>query len=101
MAGGACMAVGVHGWGACVAGGAWLWWGGLVWLGGVHGGGACVAGGRTWYARPPPRIPRDTVGQCAGGMHPTGMLSCFALVFAFPCVIRKVYGIKTTRNSGK
>ena len=78
-------------WGACVAGG----WGG-AWL----GGGACMVKGRAWYVRSP-CIPRDTVGQCAGGTHPTGMHSCFALVFAFPWVIRKFYGIKTTRNSAQ
>ena len=51
--------------------------------GGLCGWGACVVCA--------PRIPRDTVGQCAGGTHPTGMHSCFALVFAFPWVIRKFY----------
>ena len=64
--GGACMAVGVcmtggmHG-GGCVAGGAWQ--------GGVH----------ATYA--PPRTLRDTVGQCTGGTHPTGMHSCTVDIF--------------------
>ena len=50
---------GMHGWGACMAGGrAWPggmhgWGGGHVWL-----GGACVA-----RMPPPSLIPRDTVGQ--------------------------------------
>ena len=86
---------GMRGWG-----GAWLWGGACV-AGGVHGGGACVAGGGACVVCTPPCIPRDTVGQCAGGTHPTGMHSCFALVFAFPWVIRKFYGIKTTRNSAR
>ena len=52
--------------------------------GGVRGGGtwqgACVAGGvhgggRAWQGDDTTRL-RDTVGQCAGGTHPTGMHSC-------------------------
>ena len=53
----------------------------------VHGGGRAwpgarvLPGGRAWpggcMACTPPRlIPRDTVGQWAGGTHPTGMHSC-------------------------
>ena len=82
-------------WGVCVAGG-YAWWGvcmaglcswhggGHAWCGGgmhgrgVHGGGyawwgACMAGGM--HATHTPRTLRDTVGQCAGGTHPTGMHS--------------------------
>ena len=62
----ACVAGGIHG-GGCMAGG-------------VHGRGACVAGGHVWqggvHAMHTPWTPRDMVGQCAGGMHPTGMHSC-------------------------
>ena len=73
----------------------------------MHGQGACVvgrcmAGGRAWLGGcvvcTPPCIPRDTVGQFAGGTHPTGMHSCFALVFACPWVIRKFYGIKQSNS---
>ena len=76
---------GVRGWGAgmvgwCMAGGhAWLgvcMAGGHVWQGGMHGWGAGVAGGHACHACPPPTL-RDTVGQCAGGMHSTGMHSCY------------------------
>ena len=67
--GGACMAGGMHGRGAC--------------MGGMCGRGACVAGGHAWWgcmhAMHVPPTPRDMVGQCAGGMHPTGMHSCFLL----------------------
>ena len=44
------MAGGMHAWEVCAAGG-------------VYGLGACVEGG-AWY------------GWQAGGMHPTGMLTC-------------------------
>ena len=51
--------------GACVAGGhAW------------QGRGACVVGGRACVTL------RDTVSQCAGGTHPTGMHSCYYQMFA-------------------
>ena len=58
---------GMHGVGACMAGGAWQ--------GDMYGGGTCVAGGRACMAG----------GVCCrglcmatavGGMHPTGMHSC-------------------------
>ena len=55
--------------------------------GGMAGGHACVAGGmhgeggHAWYARPPGRLLRDMVGQCAGGTHPTEKHSCFKLHF--------------------
>ena len=43
-------------------------------VGGMHGVvGACMAGGM--HATHTPRTLRDTVGQCAGGTHPTGMHS--------------------------
>ena len=59
-----------HAWGhACMAGGAYM-------VGGVHG-----EGGHAWYARPYGRLLRDMVGQCAGGMHPASMHSCFKLHF--------------------
>ena len=71
---GACMMRGMHGWG-----------GGHVWQGGMHGrgvhGGGCIAGGacmvgdmHAMHTTPPPL--RDTVDQCAGGTHPTGMHTC-------------------------
>ena len=41
--------------------------------GGMHGRGACVVGGGHACHAPP--TPRDVVGQCAGGTHPTGMHS--------------------------
>ena len=74
---GACMVGGVHGRGACVAGGM------HGWVGGVCGRGACMVGGQVWQGGmhathvPPPPTLRDTVGQCAAGMHPTGMHSCY------------------------
>ena len=55
----------------------------------MRGGGACMAGGRVgggMYGmcvvggvhamHAPTRTLRDTVGQCAGGTHPTGMHFC-------------------------
>ena len=64
---------GVHGkWGACVAK-----WGACVVKGGMCGRGCLwwvAGGGHAWYAPSP--ILRDTVDQCAGGTHPTGMHSC-------------------------
>ena len=74
---------GMHGWGCawqggmCGRGHAWLGGGG-----GVCGRGACMFGGQVWQGGmhathvPPPTL-RDTVGQCAAGMHPTGMHSCY------------------------
>ena len=82
---------GAHAWqGVCMEGG-------HAWQGGMHGGGmcgrgACVAGGmcgrgacvvggmhgrgHACHGYTPPPTPQDTVSQCAGGMHPTGMYSC-------------------------
>ena len=94
---GACMAGGVDGRGACVAGGhacrghAWqgVWMaGGHVWQGGMHGG-ACVARGACMPHIPPPQTPRDTVGQCAGGTHPTGMHSC--IMFYLPNFVKAAH----------
>ena len=79
---GSCMAGGRAWQGACVAGvcvwqggmhgGGHLWQGGMhAWQGGVHGGG-----GVCMPPMPPPSTLRDTVGQCAGGTHPTAMHSC-------------------------
>ena len=51
---------------ACVTGG--MWAEGCV-VGGMHAWWGCV------YATHPPSTLRDTVGQCAGGTHPTGMHS--------------------------
>ena len=55
------------------------WPGGHAWLRGAYmAGGACMARGRVCHACPLPRlILWDTVGQWAGGTHPTGMHSCF------------------------
>ena len=70
---GVCMAGG-HVWqGACVARGH-VWQGVCVARGGVHGRG-CMAGGMH-ATHASPQTLRDTVGQCAGGTHPTGMHSC-------------------------
>ena len=44
--------------------------------GGVHGRGACVA-----HTSPPTQ--RDTVGQCAGGTHPTGMRNACLFINLF------------------
>ena len=55
---------------------------GNMWQGVCMAGGVCVVGGCAWQGgmhathTPPPTL-RDTVGQCAGGTHPTGMHSCF------------------------
>ena len=63
--GGACVVVG----GMCMAGGGrHAWWG-------VCMVGVCMAGGHACHTHPLPTL-RDTVGQCAGGTHPTGMHSC-------------------------
>ena len=79
---------GVHGRGwACMAGGhAWqgghVWQGGHAWQGRVCGGGHARQGEHAWWwwgvcmpHMPPPTL-QGTVGQCAGGTHPTGMHSC-------------------------
>ena len=85
--------------GMCGRGGH-VWWGGHVWQRGMHGQGSCMAGGmcgggacvvgrgHAWQGGHAcaggcachahrPRTLRDTVGQCAGGTHPTGMHSCW------------------------
>ena len=94
---------GMRGWAACMAGGGMRGWGygeevcvarggirargyvlgacvagGMEW-GGVCGQGGVRAGEHAWYACPPPcgLIMRDTVGQCAGSTHPTGMFSFY------------------------
>ena len=72
MTGGVCMAGGVRGGEACMAGG-------HAWQGGMHGKGACVSGGM--HAMHAPWTPRDMVGQCTGGTHPTGMHSCILWSF--------------------
>ena len=83
------MCGGGHAWReVCMAGGC-AWQGAYV-AGGVHGRGACVAGGMCdrggmhgrgcAYHTCPPMTLRDTVGQRAGGMHPTGMHSCLFLL---------------------
>ena len=87
---GACM-VGEHAWlGACMVGGGYVWQGVcmvggcgrgacVVGLGGVWQG-ACMFGGQAWQGVYVPHTPptlRDTVGQCAGGTHPTGKHSCY------------------------
>ena len=69
---------GVHGSGDnCGGGCAWLE--GVCMAGGMHGGEACMAGGVHGggvHGRGGVHALRDTVGQCVGGTHPTGMHSC-------------------------
>ena len=66
------MTGGVHGRGACVAGGH-AWWGTCM-AGGMHGkghawwGGVCVAGGSCLA---------EEMAIAAGGTHPTEMHSCY------------------------
>ena len=60
---------GMHGRGTCVVVGG----GGHAWLGACVAGGVC---GRGCTCHTHPQTPRDMVGQCAGGTHPTGMHSC-------------------------
>ena len=83
---------GVHGVGACMAGACVE--GGHAWQGGMCGGGhawqgACVVGGvygkgeHACHTCPPTL--QDTVGQCAGRMHPTGMHSCVTRMFSVLC----------------
>ena len=75
-----CMAGG-HGWqrgagmGGSMCGGGPAWQGGTCVVGGMCGRGACMVGEACMPCMPP-QTPRDTVGQCAGGTHPTGMHSC-------------------------
>ena len=77
---------GMHGGWACMVGGVRSRGGmcgrGACMVGGVCGrgwacmaGGACVVGG-VHAMHAPSHTLRDTVGQCAGGTHPTGMHSC-------------------------
>ena len=56
--------------GACVAKGGVRGEGGHVWQMGHAWQRGCV-----WHT-PPSRTPRDTVGQCAAGTHPTGIHTC-------------------------
>ena len=63
---------GVHGREACVAGGGCSIAGGCV--AEVHGRGVCMAG---WGA-----CVAGEMATAAGGMHPTGMHSCFASKFS-------------------
>ena len=88
------------------------WQGGMcgrghAWQGGMCGKGACMAGavcgrgggvargcmaGGAWQGAcmphmPPPQTLRDTVGQCAGGTHPTGMHSC---IYEVHKIIKKI-----------
>ena len=78
---GACVAGGVHGrgWGHG-------WQGECAW----QGEGVCMAGGHVWWGMRgggcachahPPTL-QDTVSQCAGSTHPTGMHSCFRFEIA-------------------
>ena len=74
---GVSVAGGMHGRGVCVAGrhacqGVCVAEG-HAWQGGVRGWGACMAGGHACHTCPPTLW--DTVSQCVGGMHPTGMHS--------------------------
>ena len=55
-------------WGACMAEAVVA--GGHTWQGGM-----CGQGGMHSTHAPPPTL-RDTVSECAGGTHPTGMHSC-------------------------
>ena len=54
--------------------------GGMGMHGGVHGRGACKAGRCTWqggmHGMHAPPILLDTVGQCTGSTHSTGIHSC-------------------------
>ena len=75
------MAGGIHGRGACVAGGHG---GGCAWQGGMCGRGACMTGGVHAMHTPPAQTLQDMVGQCAGVTHPTGMHSCFNLCSFLP-----------------
>ena len=65
VCGGVCMAGGMHGQGTCMTEGM---------CGGVMGGRGCAC-----HACPPPPTLQDMVSQCMGGMHPTGMHSCFLI----------------------
>ena len=56
----------------------------------MHDRGVCMAGGHAWHACPPTL--RDTVSQCTGGTHPTGMHSCLANFVLKMCVNMKEIG---------
>ena len=58
--------------------GAHVWWGGMCSRGACMVGGVYMVGGvhATHTPTHTPPTPRDTVGHCAGGTHPTGMHSC-------------------------
>ena len=80
--------------GACVAKGGVSAEGGLR---GVHGRGHAWWV-HAWHAHPLHRIPRDMVGQCAGGTHPTGMHSCYYLQTQnlTRVSMKRLYGKKST-----
>ena len=61
--------------GVCGKGGTCVVKGGCAWQRGV----CVVKGGYVCHA--PLGTPRDTVGQCAAGTHPTGMHSCSQFIF--------------------
>ena len=106
---GACMVGGMCGWGgmhgrgacvvgeACMAGGCAWWWGACV-AGGMCGGGghawwgACMAGACVAHSPPPPQILRETVGQCAGGTHPTGMFTCLSMFVVLFQLLARLIG---------
>ena len=67
---------GMHGQGGCVVRGVCMA-GGVHGQGGMCGQGTCVTKGGVHGMHAPPL--RDTAGQCAGGTHPTGMHSCYAI----------------------
>ena len=76
-----------------------------AWQGGIHGGGACMAGGHAWQGVCMPCMPpspADTTamayGQWVGGTHPTGMHSCLE-IFYFPNNPKSADGFILSRNS--
>ena len=93
----ACFPGGVHtsGGGVCASGGC------VCFPGGVHASRGCVSGGHACNTPPPSLIPRDTVGQWAGGTHPTGMHSCFIHTLDSRLVPtwRERLGVQLQRNS--
>ena len=88
--GGPCMAGGMDGRGAWMAGGSCMA-GGHAWQGGMDGRGVCGGGGihgrgRACHARPP--IPRDTVNERVVA-HPTGIHSCSLSLLTAPIFIKE------------
>ena len=76
--------------------GGWRAWQGSV-RGGMHGGGACVAGGQAWQGgmcgrgmHAPPNGYYE-IGQLAGGTHPTGMPSCFFKIYYLVMINRLIF----------